>query len=53
MLSSAKCHCLCLIFAKVRPVLTKVTDTETDKPIAKNEILQIWLKTDGIVVKDP
>ena len=39
-----------LIFVKVRPVRTKVTDTdrqahtETDKPIAIDEILQICLK---------
>ena len=40
------------IFANVRPVRTKVTDThtqththrETDKPIAIGEILQIFLK---------
>ena len=42
----------CLIFAKVRPLLTKVTDTqtdrqtdkETDKSIVIGEILQIRLK---------
>ena len=35
-----------LIFAKVRSVLTKVTDThtDTDKPMAISEIVQISLK---------
>ena len=47
-----------MIFAKVRSVLTKVTDTqtgahihtETDKPIAIGEILQICLKMKGAIL---